>query len=127
MALDSSSSICVVDDDPAVLHSLCFLLECEGHQVEPFASGEALLATFPRPCPRCVILDYVMPGMNGLEVFRRLQAFDIRTPAILITGHPDPRIRTWAREAGLSLVEKPLAFDTFLVTLEHGAALSSRA
>src|SRR3954467_6976119 len=98
MSMNPVSPIYVVDDDPAVLHSLCFLLESEGHRVEAFGSGHDLLAAFPGQIPSCVILDYVMPGMNGLEVFMRRRELDIRAPAVLVTGHPDPRIRTRARE-----------------------------
>lgn len=119
--------IYVVDDDPAVLHSLCFLLETEGHAVEAFGSGPELLAAFPGPTPACVILDYVMPGMDGLEVFARLQELAVDAPAVLITGHPDARIRTRAREVGLPLVEKPLTFDAFLATLAQDVGLSPRA
>ena len=118
------SPIYVVDDDPAVLHSLCFLLESEGHAVEAFGSGPELLAAFPGPAPAWVILDYVMPGMNGLEVFARLRELAVRAPAVLITGHPDPRIRTRAREAGLPLVEKPLAFESLLAMLAVDRARS---
>ncbi len=66
------------------------------------------------PCPLCVLLDHVMPGMDGLEVCRRLRDLDARVPVILITGHPNPRIRIRAREAGVPLVDKPLAFEALV-------------
>ena len=71
-----------------------------------------------------MVLDYVMPGMDGLEVFARLRELAVHAPAVLITGHPDPRIRSRAREVGLPLVEKPITFDTFMVTLAKNAGLS---
>lgn len=110
----SAPPIYVVDDDPAVLHSTRFLFESEGHRVETFASGFELLSVFPGPCPLCVLLDHVMPGMDGLEVCRRLRDLDARVPVILITGHPNPRIRIRAREAGVPLVDKPLAFEALV-------------
>ncbi|WP_245524367.1 response regulator transcription factor [Methylobacterium nonmethylotrophicum] len=121
----SASPIYVVDDDPAVLHSTRFLFESEGHRVETFASGFALLAAFPGPCPLCVLLDHVMPGMDGLEVCRRLWDIDARVPVILITGHPNPRIRTRAREAGVPLVDKPLAFEALVGLLAAGRTASA--
>ena len=116
------SNIFVVDDDPAILHSMRFLLESEGHRVEAFASGDAVLQAFPGPSPAFVILDQVMPGMDGLEVFRRLRASGLATPAVLMTGHPDPGIRARARDAGLPLIEKPLALDAFMTMLAAGEA-----
>ncbi len=116
----SVSPIYVVDDDPAVLHSTRFLFESEGHRVETFASGSELLSAFPGPCPLCVLLDQVMPGMDGLEVCRRLRDLDAGIPVILITGHPNPRIRTRARDAGISVVDKPLAFETLASLLAAG-------
>ncbi|MCF4129879.1 response regulator transcription factor [Methylobacterium sp. SyP6R] len=114
------SPIYVVDDDPAILHSTRFLFECEGHRVETFASGPELLSAFPGPCPLCVLLDQVMPGMDGLEVCRRLRLLDAAVPVILITGHPDPRIRARARDAGVPLIDKPLAFEAFVGLLAAG-------
>lgn len=114
MPPDLSNLIYVVDDDRAVRHSTRFLLESEGHRVETFVDGPELLAAFPGATPNFVLLDHVMPGMDGLEVFARLRDLAPRVPVILITGHPDPSIRTRARAAGITLVEKPLAFDALL-------------
>lgn len=108
------SLIYVVDDDPAVLHSTRFLIECEGHRVKTFADGSALLAAFPGPRPAFVLIDQVMAGMDGLEVFGRLRSLDAQVPVVLITGHPDPGIRTRARTAGIPVIDKPLAFDVLL-------------
>lgn len=106
--------IFVVDDDPAVLHSTRFLLEGEGHVVQTFADGPEVLAAFPGRNPAFVLIDHVMPGMDGLEVYGRLRILDAHVPVILITGHPAPAIRSRARAAGVPLFEKPLAFDALL-------------
>jgi FixJ family two-component response regulator len=118
-----ASTIYIVDDDPAVLHSTRFLLESEGHPVAAFASGQELLAAFPGPSPALVLLDHLMPDIDGLEVCRRLRGLDARLPLVLITGHPDPNIRVRASAAGVPLVEKPLAFEAILGMLaaEGGA------
>jgi two-component system response regulator FixJ len=110
-------SIFVVDDDPGALSSLRFLLETEGYTVATFRNGQDLLAIFPGADPSCVVIDYKMPNMNGLEVFLRLRQLQVDAPVILITGHPDPSIRRHAREAGVELIEKPLSQDLLLAAL----------
>lgn len=78
-------TIFVVDDDPAVLVSLRFLLETEGFAVKTFANGRALLLSkLPGP-DDCLVIDYKMSGMNGLELVRELRNRHIYTPVVLIT------------------------------------------
>ncbi|MBE7196528.1 MAG: response regulator [Parafilimonas terrae] len=121
MTTASPRLVYVVDDDPAVLHSTRFLIEGEGHAVETFTDGSGLLAAFPGPRPALILLDHVMKGMDGLEVFDRLRKLDAKVPVVLVTGHPDPGIRARARDAGLPLVEKPLVFDALLDLLAREA------
>lgn len=111
MSSTETNIIYVVDDDPDVLHSTRFLLECEGRAVETFQDGPTLLSAFPGPRPAFVLLDHVMPGMDGLEVAARMRDLDIRVPTVLMTGHPNPAIRRRARAAGIPVVDKPLAFE----------------
>ncbi len=118
--MSDPSIIYVVDDDPAVLHSTRFLFESEGHRVETFANGLDLLAAYPLSRPSCVLIDHMMPGMDGLEVASRLRRLDARVPVVLVTGHPDPRIRIAASGAGVPLIEKPFAFEAFRTTLPFG-------
>ncbi len=107
-------SIFIVDDDPGALNSLRFLLESEGYTVLAFHDGPDLLSTFPRPEPDCLVIDYKLPTMNGLDVVHRLRELFVGAPVILITGHPDPAIRAEALAAGLELVEKPLSQEQLL-------------
>lgn len=81
----SGGVVYIVDDDAAVLSSLRFLFEIEGFRVETFASGEPLLAG-PPPGPRdCLLIDYKLGALDGLELVRRLRALDIATPVLLFT------------------------------------------
>lgn len=127
MSTPLPSPIYVVDDDPAVLQSLCFLLEGEGHRVEAFGSGACVLAAFPGPEPHYIVVDYVMPAMDGIEVFSRLRALDVRAPVVLMTGDPGVSVRRRAREIGLPLIEKPLAYEPLLAMLATGVVLSPNA
>jgi two-component system response regulator FixJ len=79
------ATIYAVDDDPAVLASLRFLLETEGFRVKTFANGPALLASsLPGPSD-CLVIDYKMSGMNGLELLRHLRDRQVSSPAVLVT------------------------------------------
>jgi two-component system, LuxR family, response regulator FixJ len=98
------SMIYVVDDDYDVLTSLRFLLETEGFDVRAFRSGSALLDSSIRHGADCLIVDYKMMGIDGLELAHRLRGLDVSTPIILITGYPDENILAKASSAGVRQV-----------------------
>jgi FixJ family two-component response regulator len=79
------ATVYAVDDDPDVLASLHFLLETEGFAVKTFANGSDLLAS-SLPGPRdCLVIDYRMTGMDGLELVRHLRDRDVSSPVVLVT------------------------------------------
>jgi len=96
--------IYVVDDDHDVLSSLRFLLEAEGFEVRTFRSGSALLWSSARDGADCLVVDYKMAGIDGLELANRLRGVEVSTPIILITGYPDDNIRAKASVAGVRQV-----------------------
>lgn len=98
----------VVDDDVAVLNSLKFSLEIEGFLVRLYGTAEALLNELNLPTFGCLLIDYYMPDMTGLELLAELRSRNVTLPAILITGHPSLALRRRAAEAGVPLIEKPL-------------------
>jgi two-component system response regulator FixJ len=80
-----STTVYAVDDDPDVLASLRFLLETEGFAVKAFASGSDLLASsLPSPSD-CLVFDYRMPGMDGLELVRHLRDRQVSSPVVVVT------------------------------------------
>ena len=93
--------VCVVDDDMDVLGSLRFLLETDGFNVRTFRSGAALLNGIGTGEADCLVIDYKMPNMNGIDLAERLRNRDIDTPIILITGYPDENILEKASVAGI--------------------------
>lgn len=103
--------VLVIDDDPAVRNSLKFALEVEGFSVQVYSTGAALVEE-EMPESGCLVADYYLPEMNGLDVLQLLRERDVKLPAILITSHPTAAIRTRATSAGVRLVEKPLLNDT---------------
>jgi two-component system response regulator FixJ len=98
------SLIYVVDDDYDVLRSLRFLLETEGFEVRTFRSGSALLGSSTRQGADCLVVDYKMAGIDGLELAERLRSLDVSTPIVMITGYPDENITTKASSGGVCQV-----------------------
>ena len=93
--------IYVVDDDYDVRTSLRFLLETEGFDVRTFRSATALLGSTTRNRADCLVVDYKMAELDGLELALRLRRLQVSTPIILITGYPDENISAKASSAGV--------------------------
>lgn len=100
--------VLVIEDDPAVCNSLQFSLELEGFVVRTFSDAAAVLRSADIPAAECLVVDYKLPGMNGLELLQELRTRGISTPAILITSHPSAVLSHAAGRAGIVIVEKPL-------------------
>jgi two-component system, LuxR family, response regulator FixJ len=100
--------ILVVDDDAAVRQSIKFSLELEGFSVRTYADAGELLNEATLPPFGCLVIDYNLPALNGLEVLRQLRNRKVRLPAIVITSYPSRMVREDAAAAGASIVEKPL-------------------
>jgi len=119
-------TILVVDDDPAVRGALAFSLRVEGFAVRVYADGGALLDDPDLPRRGCLVVDYVMPRLNGLEVVTALRRRGHRLPAILVTSHPSPALRDSAAAAGVRVVEKPLLGDALFQGIRAALTLASR-
>ena len=86
---EPSSWIAIVDDDSAVLKGLSRLLRCRSFRVQTFQSAREFLAALRDGPPVCLIVDFQMPEMSGLELRRYLTSNGIKIPKILITAHGD--------------------------------------
>ena len=120
------SLIYVVDDDYDVLNSLRFLLEAEGFDVRTFRSGSALLGSSAQRDADCLVVDYKMAGIDGLELADRLRGLDISTPIVLITGYPDENITTKASSAGVCQVLLKPNLEDSLVECVRNAINTAR-
>jgi two-component system response regulator FixJ len=117
----------IVDDDDAVRRSAGFMLKTSGFDVEAFASGVEFLKQVKTGDPGCILLDVRMPGMDGLEVQRELNAQGIALPVIVLTGHGDVNVAVAAMKAGaLDFIEKPFEKSVLLSALEEGFAQIER-
>jgi two-component system, LuxR family, response regulator FixJ len=104
---DAKRILLVLDDDAAVRDSLKFLLEVEGFEVRTFASPDQLLNDKGLPDVGCLIVDYQMPAMNGLDVVATLRQRQNHMLAILTTAHPNAKILGRASAGGMTLIKKP--------------------
>jgi FixJ family two-component response regulator len=117
----------VVDDDVSVRESLELLIRCEGWQPETFASAQDFLARPRVPAPSCMILDVSLPGLNGLDLQKRIAIDRIEMPIIFITGHGDVPMTVQAMKAGaVEFLTKPFS-DEVLLNAIRDALERSRA
>jgi two-component system response regulator MprA len=110
--------VLVADDDPAVRQSLDRVLRYEGYQVGLAANGaEALVLAMTDP-PDAVILDVLMPAMDGLQACRSLRVAGNRVPILLLTARDDVGHRVDGLDAGADdFVGKPFALEELLARL----------
>lgn len=115
--------IYVIDDDDSVRRSASFMLRHAGYQVEPMESGLAFLKIAKRAERGCILLDILMPDMNGLEVQRHMVENGIDMPVIVMTGHGDIETAVQAMRLGaINFFEKPYKKEQLLEGLEEAFA-----
>lgn len=113
--------ICVVDDDAAVRNALKFALEVEGLDVRVYDGPVSLLNDPNMPPCGCLVIDYRMPVMDGLELIGLLRNRGIDAPAILVTSRANKDLLAQAQRLGVGwLLEKPLSDNALLESI-HSA------
>jgi two-component system CheB/CheR fusion protein len=113
-------SIFLVDDDRALLEAMEKLLREHGYAVEVYASGAAFLDARRPDGTGCLVVDSVMPGMNGIALLERLKAEGRSLPAIMITGHGDVTMAVHAMKAGaVDFLEKPVRLDELRASIDR--------
>ena len=102
------SRLVLIEDDENVRRSTTMMLRARGYKVDAYRTGtEFLLNARDHGCD-CLLIDYKMPRVDGLEVMRRLRGTEDQTPAIMITGFYSETLRNKALSAGFSdVLEKP--------------------
>jgi two-component system response regulator MprA len=110
-----SSHVLVVDDDEQIRTPLRRLLALEGYSVATAANGEDALKQAAERFPDLVVLDVMMPGLDGIEVCRRMRASDTRLCIIMLTARDAVPDRVLGLETGADdYVVKPFAFAELL-------------
>src|SRR5687767_11451675 len=96
------------------------ILEYEDYQFVGAATGQEGVAAVQRERPDLVLLDIKMPGMDGLEVLRKLHALDETLPIVMISGHGTTATAVEAiRSGALDFLDKPLSSERVIVTLQN--------
>lgn len=117
----------VIDDDPAVRHSLDRLLSAAGFRVSCYAAVASFLAVAPRLHPGCVLLDLRMPDMDGLQLQSRLLDLEIALPVIVMTGQGDVKSAVAAMKLGaVDFIEKPYSDHVLILAIEAALARAGR-
>jgi len=122
----ASPVVFIVDDDVSVRDSLELLLRHEGLGVEMFVSAQEFLNRPRAVGPSCLVLDYSLPGLNGLELQKLVAVERHEMPIIFITGHGDVPMTVKAMKAGaVEFLTKPFS-DDILLNAVRGALERSR-
>ena len=112
--------VSIVDDDVSVRRSTRRLLRCSGFRVEAFASAEEFLDSESARKTACLILDLRMPGMNGLELQRRLSQNGDRIPIIFLSAHASEEDERSALRAGaVQFLRKPISKEALLSAIRE--------
>jgi FixJ family two-component response regulator len=124
---ESPSIVLVVDDDISVRESVEFLLRHEGLDVETFVSAQEFLSRPPVNAPSCLVLDISLPGLNGLDLQKRVAVERHEMPIIFVTGHGDIPMTVRAMKAGaVEFLTKPFS-DELLLNAVRSALVRSKA
>jgi two-component system response regulator MprA len=115
VAVPSAARVLVVDDEPAVRDSLTRTLRFEGYQVAEAADGVDALAFVQSAQPDLLVLDVMMPRMDGLETCRRLRSAQVHVPVLMLTARDSVGDRVSGLDAGADdYLVKPFALQELL-------------
>ncbi|MFT5032426.1 MAG: two-component system response regulator FixJ [Bermanella sp.] len=116
-------TVFIVEDDEAVRDSLRLMLESLGHAVASYGRADEFLEAYDPELPGCIVLDIRMPGMNGMELQRKLNAMTSILPIIFVTGHGDVPMAVEAMQQGaVDFVQKPYREQKLLDKIQTAVA-----
>ena len=111
-------AVLVAEDDRSVRDSLVLALQIEGYEVESVVDGEMAIAAFARRAPDVVVLDVMMPKLDGLSVCRQIRAGRSDVPVLMLTARHEVSDRVGGLDAGADdYLVKPFALDELLARL----------
>ncbi len=112
--------VLVVDDEESIRTAIEGILKDEGYNVHLASNGEAALKVFDGFTPDIVLLDIWMPGLDGIEVLKRIKEKKPATEVIMISGHGNVEVAVKATKLGAyDFIEKPLSLEKVLLAVSH--------
>jgi len=123
-----SRNVYVIDDDEAMRDSLNFLLDSAGFVATLFETAQQFLDALPTLAFGCVVSDVRMPGIDGLELLKRLKALRSGFPIVVMTGHGDVPLAVEAMKLGaMDFLEKPFEDERLIAMIETALRLAEPA
>ena len=118
----------VIDDDDAMRDSLNFLLDSAGFEVRLFETAQQFLDALPALAFGCVISDVRMPGIDGIELLKRLRTLNSGFPIVVMTGHGDVPLAVEAMKLGaMDFLEKPFEDERLIAMIEAALRVAEPA
>lgn len=120
---DIDQTVYVVEDDEAVRDSLELLLRSAKKSVKPYSTANAFLADYSEKMAGCIVLDIRMPGMDGMELQKKLNDRHSILPIIFVTGHGDVPLAVDAmKEGAVDFIQKPYREGALIEKIESALA-----
>ncbi|UPJ68193.1 response regulator FixJ [Bradyrhizobium sp. 191] len=117
--MTTKGHVYVIDDDEAMRDSLNFLLDSCGFGVTLFDNAQGFLGALPGLAVGCVVSDVRMPGLDGIELLKRMKAQQSPFPILIMTGHGDVPLAVEAMKLGaVDFLEKPFEDDRLVTMIE---------
>jgi two-component system, NtrC family, response regulator AtoC len=113
-------AVLVIEDEEVLAKNMCAFLERHGYDVRQAASAEDGFAQLEDFHPDAVVLDFNLPGLNGLEAMRRMQAMKLDVPVIMVTGHGSIEMAVDSMKAGaFDFLTKPVSLNQLRARIER--------
>jgi DNA-binding NtrC family response regulator len=114
-----SCAVLIVEDEPALARNIASFLGGGGFEVRSAASGEDALRELESFKPDVILLDFNLPGMNGLKAFEHMRDIDPRVKVVMMTGHASVELAVEAMKAGAyDFVTKPISLSKLRLMLD---------
>ena len=126
--MTTKGHVYVIDDDEAMRDSLNFLLDSSGFGVTLFDSAQSFIDALPGLAFGCVVSDVRMPGLDGIELLKRMKAQHSPFPILIMTGHGDVPLAVEAMKLGaVDFLEKPFEDERLTTMIEFAISQAAPA
>jgi len=113
------TKVAIIDDDPSVRKALVRVLSSERYSLSAFGSADDFLISLNGNNPKCILADYQMPKMTGLDLFAQLHRRGLHIPTIIISANDASAMREACTKAGVSaFLSKPFSRELLLQTVK---------